>query len=70
MGRLNFIPHQNRVIVEIHAEGDPYSHDGCDSVDCHWVSDSYETMYLDIDTAKELRRKLDDAIKQAQKMLT
>jgi hypothetical protein len=67
MGSLNFTAYKDRVIVEIYAEGDPYGHEGCDSANCHWISDSHETLYLDIDAAKEIRRKLDGAIKQAQK---
>ena len=67
MGSLNFTAQKDLVIVEIHAEGDPYGHEGCDSVDCCWISDSHETLYLNIDAAKEIRQKLDDAIHQAQK---
>lgn len=74
MGSINFsadlsrrAPSGGRVIVEIHAEGDPYGHDGCDSADCHWTPEGYETLYMDVAAAEELRRKLDDAIKQAKK---
>jgi len=70
MGSLTFTAHKDQVVVEIHAEGDPCGHDGCDSADCHWISDGYETMYLDLDAAKELRQKLDAAIKQVQKKPT
>jgi hypothetical protein len=64
MGSLNFSASKDRVVVEIHAEGDSYGHDGCDSTDCHWTPDGRETVYLSIDDAKKLRRDLDDAIKK------
>jgi len=37
------------------------------SADCHWTPDSYETLYMDIEAAKRLRKELDDAIKRAKK---
>lgn len=67
MGSLNFRSYEGRVLAEIHAEGDPYGHDGCDVADCHWMPNSHETLYLDIDAAKKIQRELDVAIKQAQK---
>lgn len=66
MGSLTFAASKDRVVVEMHAEGDPYGHDGCDSADCHWEPTAYETLYLDIDTAKKMRRELDAAIRRAQ----
>lgn len=67
MGDINFTEYNGRVLVEIHAEGDQYGHDGCDSADCHWTPNSHETLYLDIAAAKEMRRKLDAVIKQASR---
>lgn len=67
MGSLNFNASDGRVTVEMHAEGDPYGHDGCDSVDCHWSPDGHETLYLDVAAAEKLRRELGDAIKKARR---
>jgi hypothetical protein len=67
MGNVSFAASGTRVVVEMHAEGDPYGHDGCDSADCHWSPASFETQYLDLDAARALRNQLDAAIKAAQK---
>lgn len=67
MGSLTFNESNGRVTVEIHAEGDPYGHDGCESTDCHWSPDGHETLYLDIDAAVKLRAQLDEAIKKARR---
>ena len=67
MGSVEFRSYDGRVLVELHAEGDPYGHDGCDGgANCHWDPNSSETLYLDVADAKRLRRSLDIAIKQAE----
>lgn len=54
---------EDRLVIELHACGDEY-HDMCDSTDCHWQPDAFETLYLDRKEVNDLRTALNVAWKK------